>query len=100
MLLASALRGSALTSSRNHFPLTELCLPKKHVHGCLVNICWSSILVLITIMNNMVITVLLGTEFRDLWQNYLFIIYVLTLVTGVPLEVSGLLVGFLSPFTL
>lgn len=57
-------------------------------------------MVLITIMNNMVITVLLGTEFRDLWQNYLFIIYVLTLVTGVPLEVSGLLVGFLSPFTL
>lgn len=57
-------------------------------------------MVLITIMNNMVITVLLGTEFRDLWQNYLCIIYVLTLVTGVPLEVSGLLVGFLSPFTL
>lgn len=57
-------------------------------------------LVLITIMNNMVIIVLLGAEFRDVWQNYLFIIYVLTLVTGVPLEVSGLLVGFLSPFTL
>lgn len=57
-------------------------------------------MVLITIMNNMVIIVLLGAEFRDVWQNYLFIIYALTLVTGVPLEVSGLLVGFLSPFTL
>lgn len=100
MFLTSALRGSALTSSRNHFPLTELCLPKKRIHGCLVNICWGSMLVLITITNNMVIIVLLGAEFRDVWQNYLFIIYALTLVTGVPLEVSGLLVGFLSPFTL
>lgn len=81
MSLTSALRGSALTSSRNHFPLTELCLPKRHIHGCLVNICWRSILVMITIMNNMVIIAVLGTEFRDLWQSYLFIIYVLTLVT-------------------
>lgn len=81
MSLTLALRSSALTSSRNHFPLTELCLPKKCIHGCLVNICWRSILLLITSMNNIVIVVVLGTEFRDLRQSYLFIICMLTLVT-------------------